>query len=473
MHRLYSLALGAMTVAFTLTASGANAAKLTRDPYLQRVGPDTAMVAFRLDTACAATVRYGTHGSTDQTVTAPAQTRQAVVLDGLEPGTEYTYVVDACGSRTSPVTFSTAPVPGTRSVHFTTVGDFGSNNQDQRDVSRAMLGRKPQFFLALGDNAYEMGTEAEFQHNLFEPMAPLLAQVPFFAVPGNHEYETNQGQPYFDNLYLPTSQGGGEYYYSFDWGHVHFVAIDSNCAIGLSSADRCTFEAQKKWVEQDLAASTAPWKIAFFHHPPWSSGDHGSQLKMRREFAPLFEKYGVDLVLTGHDHNYERTHPMRGNEVAPSGATNPVYLVVGSGGAKLRELSIESKPSWSVLRNNSDHGYLDVRVEGGTLTAQMLTPSGKVMDSFTLTKDLPPEPAPPTQQPAPTPGTTPPAPAPSTPGQPPPLGGSTQSPPGGVPDLGDPDDPAETAPGCSATPVMTLLPAGMWVVASALRRRRR
>ncbi|EPX58680.1 hypothetical protein D187_003878 [Cystobacter fuscus DSM 2262] len=473
MHRLYSLALGAMTVALTLTASGASAAKLTREPYLQRVGPDTATVAFRLDTACAPTVRYGTHGSTDQTVTAPtAQTRQALELSGLEPGTEYTYVVDACGSRTSPVTFSTAPVPGTRSVHFTTVGDFGSNNQDQRDVSRAMLGRKPQLFLALGDNAYEMGTEAEFQHNLFEPMAPLLAQVPFFAVPGNHEYETNQGQPYFDNLYLPTSQRGGEYYYSFDWGFVHFVAIDSNCAIGLSSADRCTFEAQQQWVEEDLAASTAPWKIVFFHHPPWSSGDHGSQLKMRREFSPLFEKYGVDLVLTGHDHNYERTHPMRGNEVAPSGATDPVYLVVGSGGAKLRELSIASKPSWSVLRNNSDHGYLDVRVEGGTLTAQMLTPSGKVMDSFTLTKDLPPEPTPPAPGPQPTPGT------PSTPGTTPspgqpPIGGSTQSPPGVVPDLGDPNDPADTVPGCSATPAMTLLPAGMWVLASALHRRRR
>jgi uncharacterized protein (TIGR03382 family) len=472
MHRLYSLALGAMTVALTLTASGASAAKLTREPYLQRVGTDTATVAFRLDTACAPTVRYGTHGSTDLSVTAPtAQTRQAVELSGLEPGTEYTYVVDACGSRTLPVTFSTAPVPGTRSVHFTAVGDFGSNNQDQRDVAKAMLGREPQLFLALGDNAYEMGTEAEFQHNLFEPMAPLLAQVPFFAVPGNHEYETNQGQPYFDNLYLPTSQSGGEYYYSFDWGHVHFVAIDSNCAIGLSSADRCTFEEQQQWVEEDLAASTAPWKIVFFHHPPWSSGEHGSQLKMRREFSPLFEKYGVDLVLTGHDHNYERTHPMRGNEVAPSGTPEPVYLVVGSGGAKLRELSTVSKPSWSVLRNNADHGYLDVRAEGGTLTAQMLTPSGKVMDSFTLTKELPPEPTPPTSTPQPSPGTpsTPgtSAPAPS-PGQPP-LEGSTQTPPGVVPDL---EDPAGTV-GCSATPVMTLLPAGMWVLASALRRRRR
>jgi len=303
-------------------------------------------------------------------------------------------------------------------------------------------------------------------------MAPLLAQVPFFAVPGNHEYETNQGQPYFDNLYLPTSPGGGEYYYSFDWGFVHFVAIDSNCAIGLSSADRCTFEAQKKWVEQDLAASTAPWKIAFFHHPPWSSGEHGSQLKMRREFSPLFEKHGVDLVLTGHDHDYERTQPMRGNEVAPSGATNPVYLVVGSGGANLRELGTTSKPAWSVLRNNTDHGYLDVTAEGGTLTAQMLTPSGKVMDSFTLTKQLPPEPTPPAGPTPGTPSTTTPDPAGPTPApSQPPLSGSTQPPQGTAGP--DEEDPAATPMGCSAEPVMTLLPAGVWVLASALRRRRR
>ncbi|MET0405303.1 MAG: metallophosphoesterase [Cystobacter sp.] len=467
MHRLYPPTIGAMAVALTLFASSAEAARLTREPYLQRVTQDSALVAFRLDAACTPTVRYGTRGSTDLTVTAPtSQTKQAVELQGLEPGTEYTYVVDACGARTHPVTFSTAPVSGTRDVHFTAVGDFGSNNQDQRDVARAMLGRKPQLFLALGDNAYESGTETEFQRNLFEPMAPLLAQVPFFAVPGNHEYETQQGQPYFDNLYLPTSDTGGEYYYSFDWGFVHFVAIDSNCALGLAPANRCTPAGQKAWVEEDLAASTAPWKVTLFHHPPWSSGEHGSQLKMRKEYGPLFEKYGVDLVLTGHDHNYERTHPMKGDSVAASGTAHPVYLVVGSGGANLRGLSTASKPSWSVLRNNVDHGYLDVTVQGGTLTAQMLTPSGKVMDSFKLTKDLPPEPPPATPGDPTSPGT--PSPDPTRPSQPP-VSGSTQSPPGSV----GPDGQEPAALGCSAGPALALLPAGVWVLASALRRRRR
>ena len=472
MHRLLFLALGAMTAVASLAASSADAAHLTRAPYLQRVGTDSALVAFRLDTACAPTVYYGTHGSTDLRATSPNPgTQHAVELSGLEPGTPYTYLVDACGARTSPVTFSTASKPSVRSVHFTAVGDFGSNSNDQKDVARAMLGRAPELFLALGDNAYESGTEAEFQRNLFEPMAPLLSQVPFFAVPGNHEYETNQGQPYFDNLYLPTSSTGGESYYSFDWGYVHFVGIDSSCALGLAPASRCTPEKQRAWVEQDLAANTGAWTVAYMHYPPWSSGEHGSQLNIRKQFAPLFEKYGVDLVLTGHDHDYERTQPMTGNGVAASGKKAPVYLVVGSGGASLRDMSTSSKPAWTVLRNNVDHGYLDVKAEGGTLTAQMLTPAGKVMDSFTLTKELPPEPDPGTPDdsspstPPETPGGSTGSPAPS-----PPVAGGTQSPDAVT-------DPSEAygpnAVGCSTSPALALLPAAMGVLVGALRRRRR
>ncbi|WPB80585.1 metallophosphoesterase [Archangium violaceum] len=475
MHRLYSLAFGAVAAALTFTASSASAASLTRQPYLQRVGPDTATIAFRLDGNCVPAVRYGTQGSTNQSAqSADAGRTHAIVLSGLQPGTEYTYLVEACGARTSPVRFSTAPVPGTRSIHFTAVGDFGMNNADQRSVANAMLARKPELFLMLGDNAYESGTEAEFQNNLFVPMAPLLAQVPSVAVPGNHEYVTNRAQPYFDNLYLPTSSTGGEHYYSLDWGHVHFVGLDANCAMGMASQDRCSLASQRKWLEQDLSASKAPWKVVFLHYPPWSSGEHGSQPLIRREFTPLFEKYGVDLVLTGHDHHYERSQPMKGNAVGPSGERNPTYLVVGGGGAALRPFAT-SKPSWTVVRNDQDHGYLDVKVEEGTLAAQVLTPSGKLVDSFTLTKDLPPAPreeppvtadpgSPPTvEQPGPTQPVTP------TPGT------VTGDPglPGGPEDEEDVNGLGPNAPGCSTGPAMALLPAGALVLAGALRRRRR
>ncbi|MFP2909335.1 metallophosphoesterase [Pyxidicoccus sp. 3LFB2] len=396
MHRTSTFPLAPLAVALTLLTGVACAGVLPRDPYLQKVGPDTATVAFRLAANCTPTVRFG-EGATSQSLDSDASGRaHAVVLTGLKPGTEYTYVVDACGKTTPAKRFRTAPTPGTRSVHFTAVGDFGTGGTDQKQVAAAMLKARPELFVALGDNAYSSGTESEIQTNLFAPMAELLSEVPLFASLGNHEYVTNQGQPYLDNLYLPSNNpANSERYYSFDWGHVHFVALDSNCAIGLASSDRCALAAQKAWLEKDLAGTQQPWKVVFFHHPPWSSGEHGSQLAMRRNFAPLFEKYGVDLVLTGHDHNYERSKPMKGDAVAGSSELGVPYLVVGGGGASLRPFAT-SKPSWSVVRDDQAHGFLDVKVVDGTLTAELVETDGKVLDSFTLRKDLPPLEPPPT-----------------------------------------------------------------------------
>ena len=390
MHWNTPRTLAPLLAALTLSAGVACAGVLPRDPYLQKVGPDTATVAFRLASSCAPTVRYG-EGTPGQSAASQTSGRvHAVVLTGLKPGTEYTYEVEACGTRTPLKRFRTAPVPGTRKVHFAAVGDFGTGGTDQKSVAADMLARRPELFVALGDNAYSSGTESELQSNLFTPMAALLAEVPIFPSLGNHEYVTNQGQPYLDNFYLPANNPAGtERYYSFDWGHVHFVALDSNCAIGLASSDRCALAAQKAWLEKDLAANTQPWTVVFFHHPPWSSGDHGSQLSMRRNFAPIFEKHGVDLVLAGHDHNYERSRPMKGDAVAASGQLGVPYLVVGGGGASLRPFEA-AKPSWSVIRDDQAHGFLDVQVVEGTLTAKLLTTGGKVLDSFTLKKDLPP-----------------------------------------------------------------------------------
>ncbi|WP_224248336.1 discoidin domain-containing protein [Hyalangium gracile] len=365
---------------------------LPRRPYLQSVGTTSALVAFRSAVSCTPFVRYGLGTDLSRTATATAAGwRHVVKLTGLSAGQTYSYVVEACGSVTGVRQFRTATTSSTRSIHFTAMGDFGTGGSSQARVLER-LGQSNlagELMVALGDNAYESGTEQDFQDHMFTPMAALLRRVPLFASPGNHEYVTNQAQPYLDNFYLPANNPANtERYYSFDWGPVHFVALDSSCAIGLASSDRCTLAAQKSWAAADLAATRQPWKVVFFHHPPWSSGAHGSQLLMRREFGPMFEQYGVDVVLTGHDHNYERSKPMVGSGVAPSGSRGVVYLVVGSGGASLRSFPI-AQPSWTAYRNNTDAGYLDVKVNGGTLVAQFLNASGAIKDTFTLTKTIP------------------------------------------------------------------------------------
>lgn len=391
--RLLTLCLLATLPLAACTTKATPARGQERAPYLQSVGPDTATVAFRLNSPCEASVRYGPHGQPTQQVSAPSALAHAVALTGLSPGTVYTYQVEACGQSTPPRRFSTAPTPGSGRVRFTAVGDFGMGNEVQRTVAKAMLAREPQLFLGLGDVAYGRGTERELQENLFLPMAGLLAQVPLFAALGNHEYLTQQGQPYLDNLHLPHSPSGGERYYSFAWGPVHFFALDSSCVIGMASPERCSPAAQAQWLEQELSNSRAPWKVAFFHHPPWSSGVHGSEDEVRRLFAPLFERHGVDLVLTGHDHHYERTVPMLGEGPAPEGTRGVTYLVVGTGGASLRPLPGE-RPAWSTLRNDSTHGFLEVEADAGTLTARMLTPEGQVLDSFTLRRPAAAAPSP-------------------------------------------------------------------------------
>ena len=362
---------------------------LPRQPYLQSVGTTSALVAFRSGVSCTPFVRYGEGSDLSRTATATAAGwRHAVKLTGLSPGRTYNYVVEACGSVTGLRRFQTATGPESTRVHFTALGDFGTGGSKQLEVLKQLTaGRAGELLLTLGDNAYSSGTESELQSNLFAPMATLLRQVPLFPSPGNHEYVTHSAQPYLDNFYLPANNPQNtERYYSFDWGPVHFVSLDSNCSTGTTGV--CTMSAQKSWLQQDLAATSRPWKVVYFHHPPWSSGSHGSSTRMRDTFAPVFEQYGVDLVLTGHDHNYERSKPMKGSAVAPSGTRGIPYLVVGSGGATLRSFP-GAQPSWTAFRDNTTMGYLDVVVDGGTLTTKFISSTGTVRDTLTLTKTVP------------------------------------------------------------------------------------
>ncbi|WP_328700810.1 purple acid phosphatase family protein [Corallococcus silvisoli] len=372
----------------SLTDSGP---ALPRWPYLQSVHQTSAIVAFRTESDCLPTVRYGEGNTLTSSVSAGLSgTHHAVTLTGLSAGHTYGYVVDACGSTTGLRSFQTATGTSSLQTHFTAMGDFGTGGAMQKKVLEvmAMPQWRSELLLTLGDNAYPSGTEAELQAHLFTPMAPLLREVPMFATPGNHEYVTAQAQPYLDNMYLPTNNPqGSERYYSFDWGPVHFLALDSNCAVGLASPDRCTLAAQKAWAEADLIASSRLWKVAFFHHPSWSSGVHGSQLTMRRQFGPLFEKYGVDLVLTGHDHDYERSKPMHGDAEASYGQRGIPYLVVGSGGATLRPFS-SPQPAWTEVRDAAAYGFLDVLVDGSTLTARFITSNNTVRDTLILKKPV-------------------------------------------------------------------------------------
>jgi hypothetical protein len=368
-------------------------------PYLQNVDTDSAVVGLRLGTACPVSIQYGPAGGTlsQQASSSDSGAHHFVTLEELTPGTPYRYTITACGVETGAGgTVRTAPGPGARAARFAVNGDFGTGTAPQKQVTDVKIQRMPEFWLTVGDNAYTSGTESEFVSKMFEPMSELLAHSPVFPVLGNHDYVTQNAQPYLDLFELPPGPGGTERYYAFDWGPVHIVALDSQCAAGHAST--CTLEEQRAFLEQSFAATSKPWKVVVLHHPAYSSGSHGSTEKIR-QLLPTMEAAGVDVVFAGHDHNYERSHPLKGGEVVPPGTPGAItHLVVGSGGAPLRSFP-GSAPAWSAYRDNENHGFVEVEVNGGTFTSRFINTQNQVIDQFTLTKDVPEAAQPPTAPP--------------------------------------------------------------------------
>jgi len=210
------------------------------------------------------------------------------------------------------------------------LGDPGTKGRAQRAVRDAyykFAGDRPaDLWLLLGDNAYPNGTDDDYQKAIFEMYPKTLRTSPVWSTLGNHDgYSANsvtQSGVYYDVFTLPTrAQAGGvvsgtEAYYSFDYANIHFVCLDSH------DSDRSAGGAMMQWLKADLPSTSRDWIIAFFHHPTYTKGTHdsdrdkdsdGRMNDMRGTFLPVLEAGGVDLVLTGHSHVYERSYLLNGH----------------------------------------------------------------------------------------------------------------------------------------------------------------
>ena len=203
-------------------------------------------------------------------------------------------------------------------MRFIAFGDSGGGGSDQTALRDQMATVPFDFMIHTGDIAYDGGTRAAFEERFFRVYADFLKYFPVFPASGNHEYDTEDAAPFREVFVLPENGGpeGIERWYSFDWGDVHFVALDSER----------TGPVQAAWLDADLTANQLPWTIVYWHKPPFSSGEHGSDGASRAHFVPILEKHKVPLVLNGHDHDYERTTPQNG----------VTYVVTGGGGIGVR-----------------------------------------------------------------------------------------------------------------------------------------
>jgi hypothetical protein len=343
----------------------------TRLPYLQQAGPDGARLlwATALEEAQRVEVtlpngesvgRFPAEVDADGMVRAGEQRMAA--LEGLEPNRMYCYSIvndDDHAPQMARVAFHTAPEPGTGGeLRFVALGDSGYDGIDQPAVFDQMRSVPSDVVLHLGDLAYERGALDEIEHLFFRPYAPMLRSVPFYTVPGNHDYDTDEGAPYRAVFDLPENggTGGRERWYSFDRGPVHFVVLDSERNL----------EPQVQWLEQDLGENELPWVVVAIHRPPYSSGEHGSAHGIRDLFGPIIEAHGVQLVLSGHEHDYERTVPIDGT----------TYVVSGGGGRGTRPVG---ESDFTAFSEAVAH-FVQVTVDGDEMRLYAVDATGQTFD---------------------------------------------------------------------------------------------
>jgi len=336
-------------------------------PYLQQLSPTGAEIVWQTYEPATTVLRFGPEGGPLEVVARDAELirRHSVPVRPLVPGAAYTYRWESDGKLGAPATFRT-PVAGPDEFSFGVIGDFGIGSPAARANLRR-LSQDPAVDLAIttGDNAQIYGTEEEYRSFVLGPLRELIAAKPFWPSVGNHDYYNLQNYQRF--FALPN----GGLYYSFDYGGVLFLSLDSN------RFDR----RQRSWLRAQLAASKARCKVAYFHHPIYSSGRgyHGHTRHLRRKrFIPILERGGVDLVLNGHVQNYERSKPMRSGKRSRRGI---VYIVTGGGGASLNGFVTKRRPKWSARRGAFYH-RLRIRVAHRVFRGKAIDAAGNTRDRF-------------------------------------------------------------------------------------------
>jgi len=249
--------------------------------------------------------------------------------------------------------------PDSPLLRFISVADTGTGAQGQYAVASAMAQYAQRFpcelVILAGDNIYNEGEIEKIQAVFEDPYRPLLQQgIPFYACLGNHDIRTDNGVP---QTQYPLFNMGGKRYYSFRQKAVQFWALDTN-----SNADWAN---QLAWLEQGLKQSDAPWKIVFGHHQIYSSAHYGLNNKLIPILTPLFQKYGVQLYINGHDHVYERTHAINGT----------TYLICGAG-AGVRDVGHSDWTAYSASRLS----FAAYEVYGDRLTIQGIGTNYQVFD---------------------------------------------------------------------------------------------
>ncbi|HKW03093.1 MAG TPA: metallophosphoesterase [Vicinamibacterales bacterium] len=246
------------------------------------------------------------------------------------------------------------------SVKFAVIGDSGSGDKEQFEVADQMAKYHAAFkfdrVIMLGDNIYGGQKPKDLDKKFAQPYKALLdGGVKFYAALGNHDSQDNRNYPLFNM--------GGQRYYSYSTKNVGFFVLDTD------SLD----PQQVSWLDGSLKNSTDQWKIVYFHHPLYSDGaTHGSDVNLRVVLEPIFLKYGVNVVFSGHDHIYERITPQKG-----------IYYFVSGAAGELRRGDLQ-RSEMTAAGFDTDYSFMLVEIAGATMAFQAVSRTGTVVDAGTI-----------------------------------------------------------------------------------------
>ena len=316
-----TLAAGAVSLAFAGTAQAGEAFR--KGPYLQNVSRNSVTVLWEGSEPCAGEVRLIDHQQPPRIIPAvgASDNLYELVIDGLDPGRRYRYEV-ACGSEVAQGEFATAPTPG-MPFSFVVFGDSRSNAGAHRMVVERIQREVPDFLVGTGDMVDDGSQERQWQE-FFDIERDLLRENVLFPALGNHDRQgrgrtADNFRKYFA---LPENSLDPERYYAFTYSSARFLVLDSN-AYSFSLTD------QTQWIERELQSARLDARIehvfVVMHHPPFSISLHGGQTDLRERWTPLFEKYQVTAVFSGHDHVYSRAQHENVRYFVSGGAGAPVY----------------------------------------------------------------------------------------------------------------------------------------------------
>lgn len=250
------------------------------------------------------------------------------------------------------------------SLRFAVIGDTGSGSSKQHEVGEMMARYRAafpfEFVLMMGDNLYGSETPRDYERKFSVPYKKLLdVKVKFYAALGNHDLALQTNYEHFNM--------DGKEYYRFKKGNVAFYALNSNYMD----------KRQVVWLQNELAKDTSEWKVCFFHHSPYSSArKHGSDTQLREVVEPIFVKYGVDVVLTGHDHVYERIKPQKG-----------IYYFVSGAGGKLRTGDLRVSSTLTDKAFDRDMHFMLFEVAGDQMHFQAISRTGETVDAGVIVRN--------------------------------------------------------------------------------------